>query len=160
MLKEKGTSNYLYHGIPHFLCRNMVFSRKTKYRQDCHVHILSFTGSNSKSNWSIILCSSAIYTSLSACRSITWCKRIHKVDIISSKEMVWKTYLWCRSTPDTPSSPLTISQDQTLSTNNPKGWTDIKNISTDILTWRAHWSGLLNDEKNLQWNSVFDKKYN
>jgi hypothetical protein len=45
----------------------MVFSRKVKYLQDYHVHILSFKGSNNKSDGRIILHCSAMYTDSSDC---------------------------------------------------------------------------------------------
>jgi hypothetical protein len=136
-VEKKGRSAYLFHDIPHFLCWNMVSSRKAKYWQDCHVHILSFTGSNSKSDGWIILRCSAMYTHLSD--SIKYVKKQTLIDYHQYKEDT-VCNLWCRSTPDTPSSALPISQDQTMSKDNPKFCID---IYTDYIYRSTHMKGSL-----------------
>lgn len=75
-VERKAAIDHLFHSIPHLLGWIMAFSREAKYRQDCHIHILSFTGSNSKSNRRIILCCSATNASLLARAGNTWCKNM------------------------------------------------------------------------------------
>jgi len=58
------------------------------------------------------------YNSLSA--SITYHKKDSLIRNHQLEEETIKTCLWCRSTPDTPSSALPILEDQTMSKNNPK----------------------------------------
>lgn len=104
--KYESMYSYLFYFMPHFSCRDTLgVSSYYKTGALRNTNYIGFFCWNCKSYWGLSICSPAKGIREQGRYHNHWNHRVYKSKYFASPKRI-KTYIWCKRTPQTPSSML------------------------------------------------------